>query len=113
MPDASTSLEKNEKAQTQSSMEKKADVGENDDNCGPMRHLVLFNLPKDSEKDISSEFRQLKDKISNIVNFEAGMMKQPLMKAQQGKLSHAFLVTFTNKAARNKYLPHPEHKKCV
>eukprot|EP00466_Bigelowiella_natans_P021603 jgi/Bigna1/83955/fgenesh1_pg.119_\ len=80
---------------------------------GPIRHLVLFDLPTDSEKEISKEFRHLRGKISNIVEFQDGSIQQPMMKAQQGKLTNAFLVTFKNKDSRDAYLPHPEHKKFV
>jgi hypothetical protein len=51
----------------------------------------------------------LKGKIPGIVAFEDGVNNSP-----EGKnlgFTHVYLLTFESVAARDAYLPHPEHKK--
>ena len=78
-----------------------------------VRHVVVFKYkPTATEAQIgqvTNAFRALKDRIPGIVSFEQGKNHSP-EKLDQG-FSHVYLVTFTSAAARDAYLPHPEHKK--
>lgn len=78
-----------------------------------VRHVVVFKYkPTATEaqiREVTTAFRALKDKIPGIVSFEHGKNHSP-EKLDQG-FTHVHLVTFTSVAARDAYLPHPEHKK--
>ncbi|WKN45050.1 Dabb family protein [Tunicatimonas pelagia] len=78
-----------------------------------VRHVVVFKYKADaSEADIqkvTDSFRDLQNKIPGIVSFEHGINNSP-----EGKnmgFTHVYLLTFEDAAARDTYLPHPEHKK--
>lgn len=80
-----------------------------------MQHIVLFQF-KDSVSaeeiaKIESEFGRLKDKIKEIIGYEAGTNVSP-ENLDQG-FTHAFVVTFKDAAARDRYLPHKAHKEFV
>jgi hypothetical protein len=79
----------------------------------PVRHVVVFKYrPSASAAQISevtAAFRALKDRIPGLVSFEHGKNHSP-EKLDQG-FTHVYLLTFTSVAARDAYLPHPEHKK--
>jgi hypothetical protein len=78
-----------------------------------LRHLVVFKFKPEATpaqiKQVTDALRALKDKIPGIVSFEHGVNNSP-EKKNLG-FTHAFLITFENAAARDNYLPHPEHKK--
>lgn len=78
-----------------------------------VRHVVVFKYKATATAaqiaEVTTAFRALKGKIPGIVSFEHGKNHSP-EKLDQG-FSHVYLVTFTNVAARDAYLPHPEHKK--
>ena len=76
-----------------------------------VRHVVVFKYrPEATEAQISeitNAFRALKDKIPGIITFEHGVNNSP-----EGKnlgFTHAYTLTFEDAAARDAYLPHPEH----
>ena len=78
-----------------------------------VRHLVVFKFKPaatpEQIQQVSDALRALKEKIPGIVSFERGVNNSP-----EGKnlgFTHAFLITFEDAAARDAYLPHPEHKK--
>ena len=80
---------------------------------GSVRHVVVFKYKKDAAPDkiaqVTRAFADLKDKIPGIIAFEHGINNSP-----EGKnlgFTHVYLVTFESAAARDAYLPHPEHKK--
>ena len=80
---------------------------------GPVRHVVVFKYKKDAAPDkiaqVTRAFSELKGKIPGILAFEHGINNSP-----EGKnlgFTHVYLVTFESAAARDAYLPHPEHKK--
>jgi hypothetical protein len=79
----------------------------------PVRHVVVFKYkPGTSEAEIqqvTQAFRELKTKIPGITAFEDGVNNSP-EKKNLG-FTHVYLLTFENVAARDAYLPHPEHKK--
>jgi len=78
-----------------------------------VRHIVVFKFkPGSSEaqiKQVTDAFRQLKDKIPGILAFEHGVNNSP-EKKNLG-FTHVYLLTFKDAAARDAYLPHPDHKK--
>jgi hypothetical protein len=78
-----------------------------------VRHVVVFKYKKEATpaqiKEVTDAFRDLKNKIPGIVSFEHGQNISP-EKLDQG-FSHVYLLTFENAAARDKYLPHPDHSK--
>ena len=78
-----------------------------------MKHIVIFKYkPAATEaqiQEVTAAFQALKDKIPGILAFEHGVNDSP-----EGKnlgFTHVYLLTFTAAAARDAYLPHPEHQK--
>ena len=78
-----------------------------------VRHVVVFKYKKGASEDqirtVTEAFRALQDKIPGIVAFEHGVNNSPEGKNQG--FTHVYLLTFENEAARDAYLPHPEHEK--
>lgn len=79
----------------------------------PVRHMVVFKYkdgaPEARIRQITDAFRQLKDSIPGILSFEYGVNNSP-ENLNRG-LTHIYLLTFEDAAARDVYLPHPEHGK--
>lgn len=77
----------------------------------PVRHVVVFKYNADATPEqitqINDAFRALQDKIPGIVSFEYGTNASP--EGLNKGFTHLYLVTFENAAARDAYLPHPEH----
>lgn len=86
-----------------------------DDAEDVVRHVVVFKYTEDASEaeiqEITEAFRALKDKIPGIVSFEYGVNNSP-EDLNQG-FTHVYVVTFEDEAARDAYLPHPEHQKFV
>jgi hypothetical protein len=78
-----------------------------------VRHIVVFKYKSTATpaqiEEVTAAFRALKTKIPGILSFETGVNNSP-EKLNKG-FTHVYLLTFENAAARNAYLPHPEHKK--
>jgi hypothetical protein len=78
-----------------------------------VKHVVVFKYKSTATADqieqVTSAFKALKGKIPGIVSFEYGINNSP-EKLNKG-FTHVYLLTFTDAAARDAYLPHPEHKK--
>lgn len=79
---------------------------------GAVRHVVVFKF-KDTSTDaqiqtLTNAFRNLQETIPGIVAFEHGTNNSP-ENLNRG-LTHVYLLTFEDAAARDAYLPHPEHK---
>ena len=79
----------------------------------PVRHVVVFKYKKDATADkiaqVTRAFRELRGKIPGITAYEDGVNNSP-----EGKnlgFTHVHQLTFESVAARDAYLPHPEHKK--
>ena len=79
----------------------------------PVRHVVVFKYKKTATADqiaqVTRAFRELRAKIPGITAFEDGVNNSP-----EGKnlgFTHVYQMTFESVAARDAYLPHPEHKK--
>lgn len=79
----------------------------------PVRHLVVFKYKADATAEQIAEatnaFKALKDKIPGIVSFEDGA-NISTEKKDLG-FNHVYMLTFENVAARDAYLPHPDHEK--
>jgi hypothetical protein len=79
----------------------------------PVRHVVVFKFkPGASDahiREVTDAFRGLRTKIPGITAFEDGVNNSP-EKKNLG-FTHVYLLTFEDVAARDAYLPHPEHKK--
>lgn len=78
-----------------------------------VKHVVVFKYkpsatPEQIEQ-VTTAFKALKDKIPGVVSFEYGTNNSP-EKLNKG-FTHVYLLTFTDAAARDAYLPHAEHKK--
>lgn len=78
----------------------------------PIRHVVVFRYKPTATpaqiQQVTDAFRALKDKIPGILAFEYGVNNSPEGKDQN--FSHVYTMTFQDAAARDTYLPHPEHK---
>lgn len=79
----------------------------------PVKHIVVFKYKSDATpeqiKEVTEAFKALKNKIPGIISFEYGVNNSP-EKLNKG-FTHIYLLTFEDAAARDAYLPHPEHKK--
>ncbi|MEZ4700585.1 MAG: Dabb family protein [Rhodothermales bacterium] len=78
---------------------------------GPVRHVVIFKYKAGATDaqiaEITNAFRALKDKIPGITQFEHGINNSP-EGLNQG-FTHVYQLTFKDTAARDAYLPHPDH----
>ena len=78
-----------------------------------VRHVVVFKYKASATPAQTAQVTQalaaLKNKIPGIVSFEHGVNNSP-EKKNLG-FTHVYLLTFKDAAARDTYLPHPEHKK--
>jgi hypothetical protein len=79
----------------------------------PVRHIVIFKYKAGTSdaqiKEVTDAFRALQKSIPGIQAFEDGVNNSP-EKKNLG-FTHAYVLTFENAAARDAYLPHPEHDK--
>jgi len=79
----------------------------------PVKHVVVFKYKPSATAEqieqVTAAFKALKGKIPGIVSFEYGTNNSP-ENLNKG-FTHVYLLTFTDAAARDAYLPHPEHKK--
>ena len=80
--------------------------------AGAVRHVVVFRYKPDASpekiRQVTDALVALKDKIPGILAVEHGVNNSP-EKLNQG-FTHVFQLTFANAAARDTYLPHPDHK---
>jgi hypothetical protein len=78
-----------------------------------VKHVVIFKYKASATsaqiEEVTAAFKGLKTKIPGIVSFEYGTNNSP-ENLNKG-FTHAYLLTFKDAAARDAYLPHPEHKK--
>lgn len=78
-----------------------------------VKHVVVFKYKSSATTaqidEVTNAFKGLKGKIPGIVSFEYGTNNSP-ENLNKG-FTHVYLLTFKDAAARDAYLPHPEHKK--
>lgn len=76
-----------------------------------VRHVVVFRFtpeaPDSAIVEITEAFRNLESRIPGIISFEDGVNNSP--EGLNDGFTHVFMLTFENAAARDAYLPHPEH----
>ena len=75
-------------------------------------HMVLFKVRRDvpqAEIDgIFADLAALRRRIDGITSFAGGPYASP--EGLQRGFTHGFCMTFSSTAARDAYLPHPEHE---
>lgn len=80
-----------------------------------LRHIVLFgwrNGTTEAEiEEIARRFGSLAQTVPGIEAFEWGVDNSP--EGKGGGHSHCFMLTFGSEAARDAYLPHPQHLEFV
>lgn len=80
-----------------------------------LRHVVLLKFKDSSSveevKTVENAFRNLKNEIPEIKDFEWGTNNSP--EGLDNGFTHAFFVSFTSEEDRAVYLPHPKHKEFV
>lgn len=80
-----------------------------------VHHLVLFrfraDLPDGAMASVFAELRALQARIDGITGFSGGAdcSSEGLTKGY----THGFCMSFQDEAARDAYLPHPEHQRVV
>ncbi len=78
-----------------------------------VKHVVVFKYKASATpaqiNEVTEAFKALKGKIPGILSFEYGTNNSP--EGLNKGFTHVYLLTFESEAARNAYLPHPEHKK--
>jgi hypothetical protein len=78
-----------------------------------VKHIALIKFKEGTSDDqIKNAFDQLLDiteTISGIEDYVSGPYASP-EGLNQG-YTHGFIMTFANAAARDSYLPHPEHER--
>lgn len=78
-----------------------------------VKHIVVFKYKETATaaqiEEVTAAFKALKNKIPGIITFEYGINNSP-ENLNKG-FTHVYLLTFKDAAARDSYLPHPEHKK--
>ena len=76
-------------------------------------HMVLLRLKKTAAKaEVDRAFAELaglKAKIPGLLTFSGGPYSSP--EGMNKGFTHGFCMTFKDAAARDVYLPHPEHEK--
>jgi hypothetical protein len=77
-----------------------------------LRHVVVFKYragtTDEQIRQVTEAFRGLQDRIPGIVAFEHGVNDSP--EGRDLGFTHVYLMTFADAAARDSYLPHPEHQ---
>jgi hypothetical protein len=75
-----------------------------------LRHVVLVRFKtKANFQEISEALQALQSKIPGVVSISIGENSSP--EGLQRGNTHGFSVDFVDAAARDAYLPHPEHQK--
>ncbi|WP_374538611.1 Dabb family protein [Chitinimonas taiwanensis] len=80
-----------------------------------LRHLVLLQFRADTAPEVLNallaDFAALPSKIPGISALEWGQNNS--IEGLDKGFSHCFLLSFVDAAARDAYLPHPEHQALV
>lgn len=77
-----------------------------------VRHVVLFRVRSDVSREAIAEvfaaLAGLKEKIAGILAFSSGPYSSG--EGLNKGFTHGFVMDFESPAARDGYLPHPEHE---
>ncbi|TAG27376.1 MAG: Dabb family protein [Burkholderiales bacterium] len=80
-----------------------------------IKHIVLVKFNGEASEgkiaELSKAFAELQFKIKGITAFEAGVNESP--EGLNRGLTHAFVMSFVDGAARDAYLPHEQHQAFV
>lgn len=80
-----------------------------------LRHVVMFKFNEDADpaeiKKVEEAFAALPNKIPEISFFEWGINNSP--EGLNKGFTHCFFMSFDSDEARQRYLPHPDHKAFV
>jgi hypothetical protein len=75
------------------------------------RHVVLFKFKPEvapaTVREIESAFGELCRQLPFVIGYEWGINMSP--EGLDRGLTHCFVLTFADEAARDRYLPHPAH----
>jgi len=76
-------------------------------------HMVLLRFRRDAPKQdvdrVFAELAGLKTRIPGLLSFSGGAYSSP--EGMSKGFTHGFCMTFADAAARDVYLPHPEHER--
>lgn len=76
-------------------------------------HMVLLRFREDAAKQdvdrVFAELAGLKSRIPGLLSFSGGAYSSP--EGMSKGFTHGFCMTFRDAAARDVYLPHPEHER--
>jgi len=79
----------------------------------PVQHIALFRFKPGTGADTlqraTDDLRRLSKNIPGITNFSIGTNSSP--EGLADGLTHGFVMTFKDAAARDAYLTHTEHEK--
>jgi len=79
----------------------------------PVQHIALFRFKPGTSAEfiqrVVDELSRLTRVIPGLTNFSIGTNNSP--EGLADGLTHGFVMTFEDAAARDGYLPHPEHEK--
>jgi hypothetical protein len=70
---------------------------------------VRHDVPREQTDDVLASLAGLKDKIPGLLSFSGGPYSSP--EGLDRGFTHGFCMTFSDAAARDAYLPHPEHNR--
>ena len=80
---------------------------------GAVKHVALVKFKSSASSalvdELWKEIKSLPSRVPGITDFADGL-NNSLEGLNQG-LTHGFVMTFIDAAARNAYLPHPEHER--
>jgi hypothetical protein len=78
-----------------------------------IKHAVLLKFksttPSAKLEEIMAALDGLRGKIPGLLDFSGGAYSSP--EGLNKGFTHGFVMTFTDAASRDAYLPHPEHEK--
>jgi hypothetical protein len=80
--------------------------------AGAVRHVVVFRFKPGASpakiRELTEAFGALQHTIPGVIAFEHGVNNSP--EGLNMGFTHVYLLTFASAAARDEYLPHPDHK---
>jgi Stress responsive A/B Barrel Domain len=78
-----------------------------------VKHIALFNFKAGTSQEqidkVLEELLDLSEMVPGVQDYVAGTNNSP-ENLNQG-FTHGFVMTFENVAARDAYLPHPDHER--
>jgi len=82
-------------------------------NMAKIKHIALFRFkegtPEEQIQKTLDELMELSENVPGVEDYVAGVNNSP--EGLNKGYTHGFVMTFTDAAARDAYLPHPEHER--